>query len=305
MPDATKIAKARELLAQLSPEDRAALQEMVRVRTQGPSNTPRSILAAAHLGGKQPTGLAREEFERGEVAGALAVPEVATYAAGVPAAARGVAGLVAKRGGAGALSHIAKRTAAGAAIGGVLGETPLPFVGGRGFKEGAILGAHIGAGQGGAGALWKHSKKKKLLEWLLRKAMGETAEAAPRATRAGGRVATKAAAEATARAGRSVKATTPGRGSFVKMEPRKAGEKFDGPRVAAKLQPRADKEWLEFVRREGKNFKLNERVWFVKDKSGRPVGKPFDTPEKAHGWIRRKENRGKGYKTDFFQNLWP
>lgn len=51
-----------------------------------PSNTPASILGAAYLGGAQPVGAARREFEAGGQAGALAVPAVGAAALALPAA---------------------------------------------------------------------------------------------------------------------------------------------------------------------------------------------------------------------------
>lgn len=91
-----------------------------------PSNTPASILGAAYLGGAQPTGVRREEFERGAEAGAMAVPAVASLALGGPALQ------VAKRG-----LALAATPGGGAVIGGLEGASDGPM----GALEGAAKGA--------------------------------------------------------------------------------------------------------------------------------------------------------------------
>jgi hypothetical protein len=54
-----------------------------------------------------------------------------------------------------------------------------------GAKEGAQLGAMIGAGQGGSGALWRHGRRKELIKWLMNKAGAGLDDAAPAVAKAG------------------------------------------------------------------------------------------------------------------------
>jgi hypothetical protein len=87
------------------------------------------------------------------------------------------------------------------------------------------------------------------------------------------------------------------------MEPTKSAAQAETRHVAAGTARRADKSFPDFVKREGPKFKRGERVWFVKDAQGNPI-RTFESGAQAQGWIKRSANRGKGYTTDFFQNLW-
>ncbi len=229
------------------------------------------------------------------------------------------------------------RTAAGAAIGGALGMTPLPLVGGHGAVEGAKFGAMMGAGQGGMGALWKHGKKKKILQYLIDKigpkqadevlevVAAEVSQGVPRgmatsmarqaddvagavtarvpARTAGGAATTSPAMSAPVPAAGAAPPQGKTLGDIIHMEPTKTLKEGAARHVAASTSETVDKAFLEFVKKEGPKFKANSEVWFVKDASGTPL-RTFESSAKAAGWVRRAENKGKGYVADFFKNFW-
>ena len=86
-PDKAALRKAvTRLQVSLMGEENARRLAPAPTEAEKPSNTPRSILASAYLGGAQPTGQARKEFERGEAGGAIAVPMI-TGAIAAPVAA--------------------------------------------------------------------------------------------------------------------------------------------------------------------------------------------------------------------------
>lgn len=308
-----ELAQVKELIAGLPPGVRAEIKRRYRIRVQGPSNTPASILGGAMMGGlpskefpkgrppTQPTGEAREQFERGGVEGALAVPTViATVPTGVgvvgglsTAAAAGKTAL------AGFGKTMLKRTLAGAATGAVLGETPLPVVGGRGFKEGAKLGAMFGAGQGGMGALWKHGKNKKTIDWIVNKLVGgadESAEAMTRVGRAGAREAVEASAQAV-RSGRVAttgaravpRAVIPSTRTMSAPAPAKAAAKTAS---AGTVRAAQHKQIVAFAKQEAKDAKFGEKIWMELDGAGDPIriltpGQASAVSESSKTWIKR------------------
>lgn len=117
-------------------------------------------------------------------------------AAGVPGLAKAGGGLL-------------KRAAVYAGVG--AGASQLPVVGGGDPRHGAELGVAVALGQGGRGALWKHGKKRNIIEsvskWLLKQFGGEAdtaakevveeiAKGAPKAAARGPKVAAKGATKA-------------------------------------------------------------------------------------------------------------
>ena len=86
----TSEERFEKYMESLSGEERVQFWEEYdrrqQIQNQGPSNTPQSILAAAHLGGKQPTGESRERFEEAGREAAVAFPLVGLAAAGGAAA---------------------------------------------------------------------------------------------------------------------------------------------------------------------------------------------------------------------------
>jgi len=112
------------------------------------------------------------------IADAMAAGMGTVATVGAPLA--GAGGALASGGigaGAKALLPIAKRGIVGAGIGAAVGGSPIPVVGNIGATEGAKLGAMVGTGQGGVGALWKHGKRRGLIEWLINKVAGGGDEA--------------------------------------------------------------------------------------------------------------------------------
>jgi hypothetical protein len=317
-----EIAELKALVASLPEGTRAHLAESYRIRTQGPSNTPQSILAAAHLGGKQPTGKAREEFERGGVEGALAVPM--TIAA-VPAAVGAGTGLAtaAAAGRTGLLAYgknKLKRALVGAGIGGVLGETPVPIVGQRGWKEGSQLGALWAVGQGGKGALWKHGKARKAYEWIINKALGTTDEAAPAIVKVPPRIppgmsGTPVTPAGISRAGTAAQQADEVAATVTRGTPRPGGVSRTPTPASAPAPPPAKeatdivkvtktgasrgavlaarhKQMVTFAKEQARGHKFGEKVWMELNESGEPIrvmtpGQASRVAESAKTWIKK------------------
>jgi hypothetical protein len=309
----------------LSEEERVGFwnqyDERLRIREQGPSNTPRSILAAAHLGGQQPTGLGREQFERGEREGALSVPVAGVAAAGGAAAlahpwltAGSVAAAEGGYLGAKALGA-GDKTAAGVGIvagmtpgalaakalrmgvGAVTGAASTKVLGGS-AKEGAKFGALRAAGQGGSGALWKHGKKRKIIDWALKyldKASAEIKKGGDEALEEilgppPGMTTTKMPPKATipttsgAPSGRVT--TTAAPTSAPAPKPASPGAVRSAAHVAER------KVLVAFAKPLAKSHKFGEKVWLELNAAGEPVrvmtpGQASRVAESAKTWIKK------------------
>ena len=73
-----------------------------------------------------------------------------------------------------ALLALGKRAVVGGAAGAGVGSLPVV---GMGPKEGATLGVMMALGQKGAGPLWRHGKRKALIEWVSKKLSGGASKA--------------------------------------------------------------------------------------------------------------------------------
>ena len=73
-----------------------------------------------------------------------------------------------------ALWGLGKRAVVGGAAGAEVGSLPVV---GMGPKEGATLGVMMALGQKGAGPLWRHGKRKALIEWVSKKLSGGASKA--------------------------------------------------------------------------------------------------------------------------------
>lgn len=187
----------RARLAGLSPEERAELDDVLK-GTLGRQALSRSMTdeKGKTLSYPRMEPVRFEHFDPSTTEGAINNAMLTAAGMGGPVstlvgAARAGLGPALKAG-----AGMLPRIAVGAGIGGALRASPLPVVGGGTFKEGAMLGGAIGAGQGGTGALWKHGKRKKTIEWLINQAMGGADEAAEEVAAPAARTAAKGAGRA-------------------------------------------------------------------------------------------------------------
>lgn len=165
----------RAKLAGLSPEQRAELDDILRSQLGGPGagqgdlyrpEPSGNVFADAAIAGMEaPSASSLEEAGEnlGTAAGIMTVPSMIAKPVGalVGAAKRGIGPT------AGAIGDMALKGAVGAGAGALIGSLPII---GKGPWEGAKLGAAIGAGEGGVGALWQHGKRRGAIEWLMRRA---------------------------------------------------------------------------------------------------------------------------------------
>jgi len=128
------------------------------------------------------------------------------------------------------LLRLSARVGVGAGAGATVGSLPVV---GMGAKEGAQLGAMLAIGQKGTGALWRHGKRKKLIEWLIRKTAGESAEGA--VTEAGQKAAQAATRVAAPSVPGGAKAIVAGAREAAKQLGLKPGSKIHNITVDGKV----------------------------------------------------------------------
>jgi hypothetical protein len=286
------LQRAQELRASVEDQGKHILPMMRDPEGRTLTGIPRRpLMRGSNLDPATPEGKANTAMLAAAGAGGAARTLVGgARAAGLPGLAKAGGGL-------------AKKAAVYSGVGAAASQ--LPVVGSGDPVEGAKYGAFFALGQGGKGALWKHHKRKGLIEsvskWLLKQFGGEADTAAkevveevvkgvPKGMSTTASTAVRQADEVAAAATRGsprlgARSTTPAPSS-APAPPASPG----AVRSAAHAAER--KVLVAFAKPLAKSHKFGEKVWLELNKAGEPIrvmtpGQASRVAESAKTWIKK------------------